>query len=76
MEELSATFKLNVDNIQKPYRLSETARAGERGRGFAVVATEVRNLAQRSSEAASQSKTLVIDSGQKVEYGPLWCRRL
>src|SRR5262249_53640486 len=29
----------------------EAARAGDAGRGFAVVATEVRNLAQRSTEA-------------------------
>lgn len=47
----------------------EAARAGEAGRGFAVVAQEVRALAQRSSEAAKEIKTLISASSQQVETG-------
>ena len=47
----------------------EAARAGEQGRGFAVVATEVRNLAQRSSVAAKDIKSLIKDTGEKVAEG-------
>ncbi|MCL1560088.1 methyl-accepting chemotaxis protein [Xanthomonas nasturtii] len=47
----------------------EAARAGEQGRGFAVVASEVRTLAQRSSAAAKEIKSLIDDSVQRVADG-------
>ncbi len=47
----------------------EAARAGEQGRGFAVVATEVRSLAQRSSTAAREIKTLIDASFKNVQDG-------
>lgn len=47
----------------------EAARAGEAGRGFAVVATEVRALAQRSSDAAREINELISASEGQVQAG-------
>ncbi|SMH62404.1 methyl-accepting chemotaxis protein [Azospirillum agricola] len=47
----------------------EAARAGDAGKGFAVVAQEVRTLAQQSSDAAKDIKSLILESSGHVRQG-------
>jgi hypothetical protein len=47
----------------------EAARAGDAGMGFAVVAEEVRNLAQRSAQAARDTASLIEESTRRAQQG-------
>ena len=47
----------------------EAARAGDAGKGFAVVAEEVRNLAQKSAEAAKSTQVIIEKNLKFAEQG-------
>jgi methyl-accepting chemotaxis protein/methyl-accepting chemotaxis protein-1 (serine sensor receptor) len=54
----------------------EAARAGSAGAGFAVVAEEVRNLSQRSAQAARDTALLIEESIAKADGGNQKLRRV
>ncbi len=49
----------------------EAARAGEQGRGFAVVADEVRKLAERTTNSASEVGDIMAKLSEKVQQAAL-----